>query len=55
VNTTNESTGASNGIAVRGVGDIGVRNDPTIFPKLDDETYRNSKAIVIWVYKCCKN
>jgi len=37
------------------VKEILVSDDPTIFPKLDNETYQDSTTIMIWVNKCCKN
>ena len=55
VNINNVPTGAREGITVRGVEDIGVGDDPTIFPKLDNKTYQDSTAVVIWMNKCCKN
>ena len=55
VNTNDELTGACNGIAISGVGDIGVGDDPTIFPKPDNETYRNGTSVVIGMNKSGKN
>ena len=55
MNTNNEPTGAQDGVAIRGVGDIGVGDDPTVLPKLDNKTYQDCTAIVIWMNECCKN
>ena len=55
VNTNDETTCARDGIAVGGVGNIGVGNDPTVCLKLFHETDRDSAAIMIRVKECCKN
>jgi hypothetical protein len=55
VNTNNEPRGARDGVAVRGVRDIGAGDDPTIFSKLDNKTNQDSMAVVIWMDECYKN
>ena len=55
VNTNDEPTGACNGIAISSVGDIGVGDDPTIFPKPDNETYQNGTSVVIGMNKSGKD